>query len=109
MTSLPKPVQFPQSISRTLYRRRRTSTAVTVAALVGAGIGGLALGYLVGNKRRRPEVAPGGRRAPVTQSTVAVNPADTPMGVPGRNDEERLDEAIQESFPGSDPISVRIE
>jgi hypothetical protein len=45
----------------------------------------------------------------VTQSTVAVNPADTPMGEPGRNDEERLDEAIQESFPGSDPISVRIE
>jgi hypothetical protein len=45
----------------------------------------------------------------VTQATVAVNPADTHMGEAGRNEEERLDEAPQESFPTSDPVSVRIE
>ena len=49
------------------------------------------------------------QRGPVTPATVKVNPADTHMGEPGRNDDERLDEAIQESFPTSDPISVRIE
>jgi hypothetical protein len=31
------------------------------------------------------------------------------MGEAGRNEEERLDEALQESFPTSDPVSVRIE
>jgi hypothetical protein len=38
-----------------------------------------------------------------------VNPADTPLGEPGRNDDERLDEALQETFPGSDPIATHIE
>lgn len=46
---------------------------------------------------------------PVTQATVPVSPADTPIGPPGENEEDRLDEAIQETFPASDPISTRIE
>ena len=49
------------------------------------------------------------RRPPITQALVPVTPADTPLGTPGRNMEERLDEAIQETFPASDPIAVRIE
>jgi hypothetical protein len=46
---------------------------------------------------------------PVTQAVVPVNPADAPIGPPGQNEEDRLDEAIQETFPASDPISTRIE
>ena len=49
------------------------------------------------------------RPGPVTQSLVTVNPADTHMGVPSRDQEQRLDEALQETFPGSDPISTGIE
>jgi hypothetical protein len=40
---------------------------------------------------------------------VPVNPADRPLGRPGRNDQQRLDEALEETFPASDPISTRIE
>jgi hypothetical protein len=45
------------------------------------------------------------RHPPVTQALVPVTPADTPI----RCEEDRLDEAIQETFPASDPISTRIE
>ena len=48
-------------------------------------------------------------RAQLTPSLVAINPADSPMGEPGRNQELRLDEALQETFPASDPISTGIE
>jgi len=54
----------------------------------------------------RPDsVEPG----PTTPSQVTAQPADTPLGQPGRNQEDRLDEALQETMPTSDPISVRIE
>ena len=46
---------------------------------------------------------------PVTPSTTSVSAADTDIGEPGVNQEDRLDEAIQESFPASDPVSTRIE
>jgi hypothetical protein len=46
---------------------------------------------------------------PMTQAEVPVTPAETPLGPPGQNEEDRLDEAIQETFPASDPISVRID
>ena len=46
---------------------------------------------------------------PVTQASVPVTPADTPIGPPGENEEDRLDEAVQETFPASDPISTRID
>ena len=45
----------------------------------------------------------------MTQSNVTASPADMDLGVPGQNEEERLDEAILETFPASDPISLRIE
>ena len=40
---------------------------------------------------------------------VTVSAADTPIGPPGDNLEDRLDEAIQETFPASDPIATCIE
>jgi hypothetical protein len=46
---------------------------------------------------------------PVTPSTTTVSAADADIGEPGENQEDRLDEAIQESFPASDPVSTRIE
>ena len=46
---------------------------------------------------------------PTTQSLVPVSPADTPLGVPGHNLERRLDEALKETFPASDPIAICIE
>ncbi len=51
----------------------------------------------------------GGEPGPTTPSQITVQPADTPLGRPGRNEEDRLDEALQETMPTSDPISVRIE
>jgi hypothetical protein len=48
-------------------------------------------------------------RPPITQALVPVTPADTPLGPPGCNEDQRLDEAIQETFPASDPIAIRIE
>jgi hypothetical protein len=38
-----------------------------------------------------------------------VNAADTPLGEPGRKEDERRDQALQETFPGSDPIATHIE
>ena len=46
---------------------------------------------------------------PMTPATVPGNPADRPIGPPGRNLQDRLDEALEESFPSSDPPSTRIE
>jgi hypothetical protein len=94
----------------------RAGTRLAVAAAIAAlGLLGL-LGGLVarGWFGRRSRGAPRralSRRAPgpVTQSLVPVNPADTPLGEPGHNLDQRLDEALQETFPGSDPIATHIE
>jgi len=51
----------------------------------------------------------GGHAPPMTPATSGVNPADAPIGPPGDNEDDRLDEALEESFPASDPVSVRIE
>lgn len=59
--------------------------------------------------RRRAEARAIATRGPMTQATVPQEPSDMPMGEPGHNEEERLDEALQESFPSSDPVSIRIE
>ena len=49
------------------------------------------------------------KHPPVTQAEVPVSGADAPIGPPGENEDDRLDEAIQETFPASDPISTRID
>jgi hypothetical protein len=55
--------------------------------------------------RRRPAV----HRGPITQALVPIQPADLDLGVPGANLDRRLDEALLETFPASDPISTHIE
>ena len=48
--------------------------------------------------------------SPPTASDIPMpNPADTTIGTPGNNEQERLDEALQETFPASDPISLSID
>jgi hypothetical protein len=62
--------------------------------------GGVSGGYRTAMKPGHP---------PVTQAVVPLSAADTPIGPPGENLEDRLDEAIQETFPASDPIATRID
>jgi len=76
-----------------------------LAFIAGAAVG---IGLVTWNRRRAQERATLGR-GPVTQAIVPTSPADMPMGSPGDNLEERLDEALHESFPASDPVSVHIE
>jgi len=45
----------------------------------------------------------------MTQALVPVQPADLALGPPGANLERRLDEALRETYPASDPIAVHIE
>ena len=49
------------------------------------------------------------RPGPVTQSLLPVSPADTWLRDPGRSLEQRLDEALKETFPASDSIAIHIE
>ena len=83
-------------------RSFRTRVAFVAGAATAAGL-------VILWSRRRACAKQHATRGPMTQATVPVQPADMPMGVPGRNEEERLDEALHESFPGSDPVSVHIE
>ena len=87
----------------------RVNRAV-LAALSGV-VTGIVAWSLIERRRRigergRFELVP---RAPMTPALQAVHPADAPLGTPGENTEDRLDEGIQESFPASDPVSIRIE
>ena len=81
--------------------------AVVVVIFAGAWV----VRGLARSRRRSagPHRALTRRPGPVTQSLVDIHPADSPMGVPGRNQELRLEEALQETFPASDPISTAIE
>jgi hypothetical protein len=89
------------------FSRRSSNHQARLAMAIGFAAG---LGLLYWRRRRaRAEARAIEDRAPVTQATVPVNPADAPMGTPGRNEEQRLDEALQETFPTSDPVSIRIE
>ena len=79
------------------------SAKVILAVVLGAGL----LAYWQERrrrKRRRRHV-----RGPITQALVRFQPADMDLGVPGRNTEQRLDEAIHETFPASDPVAISIE
>ncbi len=72
--------------------------------LAGAAFSAAAfITYRVISKRLKAK-SPG----PMTPATHDLHAADTPIGQPGRNDEDRLDEALQESFPTSDPVSIQI-
>jgi len=85
-----------------------------LAAVVGAVVAGAVAAGMIAMRRRRRARSAGSARAaptgiPVTPSTGSINPADSPMGRAGENAEQRLDEGIQETFPASDPVSVKIE
>lgn len=70
--------------------------------LVGLAFG-LAAGVLVWRRRHRAVIPPHHKNWAL--------PAPDPhhLGEPGRNTDARLDEGIEESFPASDPVSIRIE
>jgi hypothetical protein len=46
---------------------------------------------------------------PMTPATAPPKRPEPPMGRPGSNEQQRLDEALDETFPASDPVSTRIE
>ena len=88
-------------------KRGRKRAAPTALAAIG-GIAASTLTWAVMRKLRQRRL----ENPPVeTEITGAhpIQPADTDLGEPGRNTEARLDEALQESFPSSDPVSIRIE
>lgn len=58
---------------------------------------------------REPAKPTAPTKPPVTPSQGRKQPADVPIGRPGNNEEDRLDEALEETMPGSDPISLTIE
>jgi len=76
------------------------------ARYVGPAIGLVAALLWLGNRGRKRRH---GSRPPITPSTSPRNAADVDIGPAGRNLESRLDEALEESFPASDPVSVHIE
>lgn len=82
---------------------RAAGTGRLALAAVATGLVAGALLYARRRRTHRPA------RGPVTQSLVSVSAADTPLGPPGVNLEARLDEAVQETFPASDPTAVHIE
>jgi hypothetical protein len=84
-----------------------------IAAVLAAG-GAILLALRSCRASGRARARRGGEQArtahaPVTQAIVPVTPADTYLGVPGRNLDRRLDEALKETFPASDPIAICIE
>ncbi|MGN6393365.1 MAG: hypothetical protein ACTHM9_14115 [Gemmatimonadales bacterium] len=87
---------------------RSAALVLLAAAAVGAALA--ARRFLRQRSRPARQRALSRRRpGPTTQSLVTVTPADMPLGEPGHNTELRLDEALQETFPGSDPIATQIE
>lgn len=55
-----------------------------------------------------PMLAPAPTVGPTTPSIPTKQPSDAPLGEPGKNEEERLDEALQETMTTSDPVSIKI-
>lgn len=89
-------------------RKRQILLASAATAVTGAATAGIALW----RRRNRRHARVGGRPEPVqpvTQSMVGSNPADMNLGQPGRNLDRRLDEGIHETFPASDPVSIRVD
>ena len=74
-----------------------------LAALTGVATGLLAWNFMVKRRRRI-----GQRRSAAMVPGAAATPV---LSAPFSRDDEdaRLDEAIEESFPASDPVSIRIE
>jgi hypothetical protein len=84
-----------------MAHRRGPGRIAVLLALAAAG----ALAACLFLRSRRPGAAP----ARALSRRVPVTPADAPLGEPGRNQDLRLDEALKETFPASDPVSIHIE
>ena len=101
------------TLSLARSRFRQVPGVPAPLALAAGLVAGAGLVLLL--QRRRTDhhtedaIAAVGDHDPVTQATVPTTPADAPIGPPGQNLEQRLDEGLQESFPASDPVSVHIE
>ena len=102
----PLPFAAAGALAGALLVGFRSSGSRRAMAAAAGGLAGLAAWLLVSRRRR---LGPLPRPGPVTQSLITMSPADTPIGPPGANLEQRLDEAIHETFPASDPISLHIE
>ena len=48
-------------------------------------------------------------RPPTIRPVVPPRTADLPAGPPDADVEDRLDEALKETFPASDPVAIQIE
>lgn len=64
---------------------------------------GLAAGVVIWRQRHRAVIPPH------DDKRALPKPDPDDLGEPGRNTEARLDAGIEESFPASDPVSIRIE
>jgi len=91
---------------RASHPRTGYATLPWVLAAITAGAALLAYRRRAGT---RPRLRDRSGSGPVTQAIVPGSPADRDLGAPGQNIDRRLDEAIEETFPASDPISVHIE
>lgn len=58
--------------------------------------------------RQRHRCVPAATTGPTTPSLATIQAADAPMGEPGHNLEERLDQALQESMFTSDSVAIMI-
>ena len=48
-------------------------------------------------------------RPPMIQASVPASAGAVPIGPPQSDVEDRLDEALKETFPASDPVAIQIE
>ena len=91
---------------RTARRLKSYGKGIGIVA-VGAAIA--AVGYWLWKDLGAEPMEDMDEPGPVTPSTTKATAADAALGVPGHNEEERLDEALLESFPASDPVSISID
>lgn len=67
------------------------------------------MGIIAAIRRWFSPPMPPSRVGPMTPACSVREAADRKVGRPGRNEQDRLDEALEETLPTSDPVSIRIE
>jgi len=88
-------------------RARAARRVLTLTASLGAGLLGYGVARMLrrrGNRAGRPRARP-----PMRPATALLEPADSGISEPRRKVEQRLDEALRQTFPASDPIAVTVE
>ena len=107
--SQPGAVRDVYAWSMSLRESRYARIALGLLTIAAVAVVMRRLIHRVGSRTRADAPRPPLIRGPVTQSISPSNPADVDLDTPGRNTEQRLDEALQETFPASDPIAMHIE